>query len=151
MIANRPRGPGGPRVRRDGRDVNMVGESSGHRETSPSAGIKGKVSHGRNVGDGNGKARAGNGSGDSKGAVERAEVLGRLDRAQAKALSDLLSRTSVLGFESTRLISVMVSNIALEDSATKRMELALQLREYLEGDGLAKDLVPALTGAFALN
>jgi hypothetical protein len=103
------------------------------------------------VGDGNGKTRAGNGSGDPKSIVERAGALGRLDSAQTKALSDLLSRTSVLGFESRRLISVMVNNIALEDSTTKRTELALQLREYLEGDGLAKDLVPALTGAFALN
>ncbi len=103
------------------------------------------------MGDGNGKARAENGSGDLKGIVKRAEALGRLDSAQTKALTDLLSRTSVLGFESRRLISVMVSNIALEGSAAKRTELALQLREYLEGDGLVKDLVPALTGAFALN
>jgi len=129
----------------------MVGESSGHREASPSTGIEGKASHGLDVGDGNGKARAGNGSGDPKGTVKRAEKLGRLDSAQTKALTDLLSRTGVLGFESRRLISVMVNNIALEDSAAKRTELALQLREYLEGDGLAKDLVPALAGAFALN
>jgi hypothetical protein len=129
----------------------MVGESSGHREASPSKGIEGKASHGRNVGDGNGKTRAGNGSGDPKSTVERAGALGRLNSAQTKALSDLLSRTSVLGFESRRLISVMVSNIALEDSTTKRTELALQLREYLEGDGLAKDLVPVLSGAFKLK
>ena len=83
--------------------------------------------------------------------VKRAAELGRLDGAQTKALSDLLSRTSLLGFESRRLINVMVNNIALEESKDKRIELVIQLREYLEGDGLAKDLVPALSGAFALK
>lgn len=129
----------------------MVGDSSGHGETSPSTGIEGKGSHRKDVGNGEGKARAGNGAGDPRETVRKAAELGRLDCAQKKALSDLLSRTSLLGFESRRLICVMVSNIALEDSGKKRLELVLHLREYLEGDGLAKDLVPAMSGAFALN
>jgi len=127
----------------------MVGDSSGHRENSPSPGIDGRGSHKRSNGDA--RARAVGCAGDPRMTVKRAAELGRLDGAQTKALSDLLSRTSLLGFESRRLINVMVNNIALEESKDKRIELVIQLREYLEGDGLAKDLVPALSGAFALK
>lgn len=75
--------------------------------------------------------------------------MGRLNEAQEQALTDLLSRMGLLDFESRRIISVMVNNIALEESMEKRHELALQLGEYLEGDGLAKDLATALSGAFS--
>jgi hypothetical protein len=57
----------------------------------------------------------------------------------------------VLGFENRRMISVMITNIALEGPTDKRTGLVLKLREYLEGDGLAKDLVPVISGAFALK
>ncbi|MEW5748796.1 MAG: hypothetical protein AB1793_08465 [Candidatus Thermoplasmatota archaeon] len=80
--------------------------------------------------------------------MRRAADAGRLNAVQGQALDDLLSRVGILDFESRRIISVMVNNIALEESAEKRRELALQLKEYLEGDGLAKDLAPALSGAF---
>ncbi len=149
-MATRPRGLDGPLVRWDGRGVNMVGESNGHREATPSDGNGGgQQRHG-----GKGEAarpRPANGPGDPRTALLRASECGRLDCTQARALSDLLSRTSVLGFESKRLISVMVTNIALEDSREKRVELAVQLREYLEGDGLAKDLVPSICCAFKLT
>lgn len=125
----------------------MVGDSSGHREHSPSKGIHRKASTGDLTSRGNGD----NGAQDSRNAVTRATELGRLDSSQAEALSDLLSRVGLLGFESRRIISVMVANIALEGPTSKRKELVLQLREYLEGDGLARDLVPVLCGAFALD
>lgn len=129
----------------------MVGDSSGHREDSPSRGIHGKVSRRRTAGGGNGDAGAGGGVDDPRNAVMKAAELGRLDPAQAKALLELTSRMGVLGFETSRTISNMVTGIALEDSTGKRTRLALKLKEYLEGDGLAKDLVPVISGAFALG
>lgn len=129
----------------------MVGDSSGHREDSPSPGIDGRVPFRRKVGGCGTAASAGGGAGDPRVTIERAGKLGRLDPAQVKALSDLVSRTSLLGFESRRIVRVMVTNIALEEALDKRTELVVQLTEYLEGDGLAKDLVPAISRAFALR
>lgn len=113
--------------------------------------MDGKVSRRKDAGGGDQRNSAGGGSSDPKDIVMKAAGLGRLDDAQAKALSELLSRLGVLGFDSRRIISVMVTNIALEDSMDKRTEMVLHLREYLEGDGLAKDLVPVLSGAFKLK
>ncbi len=64
-------------------------------------------------------------------------------------MEDLLSRMGLLDFESRRIISVIVNNIALEESADKRGDLAAQLQEYLEGDGLAKDVAAELSNAFS--
>ncbi len=113
----------------------MVGDSNGHGEVPPSTGIGGRDPRKRVAGD-------------LRDTVKMAAERGRLNTAQEQALADLLSRMGLLDFESRRIISVMVSNIALEDSEAKRCELALQLEEYLEGDGLAKDLAPRLSGAF---
>lgn len=124
----------------------MVGDSSGHGEAPPSTGIGGRGPRRRSVSDAS--DRAGGGAGDPRDNVRRAADAGRLNAVQGQALDDLLSRVGILDFESRRIISVIVNNIALEESADKRRELALQLKEYLEGDGLAKDLAPALSGAF---
>lgn len=126
----------------------MVGDSSGHGEAPPSTGIGGRGPRRRSAGDASDGARTGGGAGDPRDNVRRAADSGRLSAVQGQALEDLLSRMGILDFESRRIISVIVNNIALEDSADKRRELALQLKEYLEGDGLARDLAPALSGAF---
>ncbi len=122
----------------------MVGDSSGHGEDSPSRDNNGKVSR---------KRASGNGapSGDPRDVVMRAAERGRLDSAQAKALLDLTSRMGVLGFENSRVVSDLVIDIAYEDSTRERAKLVRKLREYLESDGLAKDLVPVLSGAFKLE
>ena len=54
-----------------------------------------------------------------------------------------------MGFESRKVISVLVSNIAMERTLDKKRELVQQLRDYLGDDELAKDIVPSLSVAFA--
>ncbi|MGD9962341.1 MAG: hypothetical protein AB7S97_00350 [Thermoplasmata archaeon] len=81
----------------------------------------------------------------------KAAELGRLDPAQTDVLLHLASRVGLLGFENDKVVSAMVTEIALEVSAGKRMKLARKLRRQLEGDGLLKDLVPVLCGAFSLD
>jgi hypothetical protein len=128
----------------------MVGDSSGHREGSLSKGTSEKPSHAKDL-NGDGHTSAKTPAHNTRDVVMRAVAQGKLDKAQGKALSDLLSRMGVLGFENRRMISVMITNIALEGPTDKRTGLVLKLREYLEGDGLAKDLVPVISGAFALK
>ena len=128
----------------------MEGESKGHTESPGPAGDGGGPA-GRRVSDDGTRAVSGAvGTNDPREAVQKASEKGMLDAAQAKALMGLVSRLSIMGFESRRIISVMVNNIASERSGEKRRELALHLKEYLEGDGLAKDLVPPLSESFSL-
>lgn len=129
----------------------MVGDSSGHREDSPSKCILRRIPCKRKAKDGSMDAGPGDIERDPREAVTEAAEKGRLDPTQAKALLDLTSRMGVLGFEIGHIISTLVTEIALEDSASKRTKLAMKLKGHLEGDGLAKDLVPVLSGAFALG
>lgn len=126
----------------------MVGDSSGRGEPLPSVGIEGRGSRKRSASGGNNSTHVGDGAADPRDNVRRAFDTGLLNAAQSQTLQDLLSRMSILDFESRRIISVIVSNIALEESVGKRRELAVQLQEYLEEDGLAKDLAVALNRAF---
>ena len=129
----------------------MVGDSSGHREDSPSKCILRRIPCRRKAKDGSRDAGSEDIERDPREAVTEAAEKGRLDPTQAKALLDLTSRMGVLGFEIGRVICTLVTEIALEDSASKRTKLAMKLKEHLEGDGLAKDLVPVLSGAFSLG
>lgn len=129
----------------------MEGESKGHTEGSLSTGTFGKVDGRNATANGAKEVSSAVGTNHLREAVERAARNGLLDAAQAEVLTDLVSRLALLGFEAGRIISVMVSNIASEKSGEKRRELALQLTEYLEGDGLAKDLVPPLSESFSLS
>jgi hypothetical protein len=125
----------------------MVGDSSGHGEAPIPSGIEGRGPKRRSASSESGPAING-GTGDPRENVRRAADAGRIGAAQERALENLLSRMGLLDFESRRIISVMVSNIALEESADKRRDLAVQLQEYLEGDGLAKDVAAELSEAF---
>jgi hypothetical protein len=127
----------------------MVGDSSGHGEAPIPSGIEGRGPKRRSASSANDSARNGGGAGDPRENVRRAADSGRISAAQGKALEDLLSRMGLLDFESRRIISVIVNNIALEESADKRGDLAAQLQEYLEGDGLAKDVAAELSNAFS--
>ena len=117
----------------------MVRGTSGHREDSLSR-------------DGNGRApRKEDPRDDPRDAVMKAAERGRLDDAQAKALLDLTSRMGVLGFENGRVVAAFVIDIASEVSPGHRTKLVHRLRDFLENDGLAKDLAPEIIGAFGLD
>jgi len=100
---------------------------------------------------GGGTAGTGGCEHDPRDAVMEAADLGRLNEAQAKALLDLASRSSLLGFEGSRTVTVIVTEIAREVSQDKRARLALELKDRLQGDGLVKDLVTDLSEAFDLG
>jgi hypothetical protein len=130
--------------------MNMVGDTNQQSHDSTSDGTR-RVARKRVLDKGGKPGPTAIVTGSPRETVARAMSTGLLDSAQARALEDLLSRTNLLGFESRKVISVLVNNIALEKTEQRRRELVLQLREYLEGDGLAKDLTLSLSAAFAIR
>lgn len=127
----------------------MEGDSEGHTEGIPSADMCGRSGGRRLAGDRAKRASKASGAKDPRDAIAKGVGDGLLNASQAKALADLVSRMAVLGFEAGRVISDMVHGIASERSEQRRKELVLRLTEYLEGDGLARDLIPPISESFS--
>ena len=69
---------------------------------------------------------------------------------QCDTLSSLCSRMSVLGFDTRKSLSALVSNIAIEKDPVRRKQIAFELCEHLMGDGLTKDMMKSVSTAFEL-
>ncbi|MBE0518912.1 MAG: hypothetical protein IH630_06800 [Thermoplasmata archaeon] len=82
--------------------------------------------------------------------VTTAAKEGRLSDVQFDALSDLCSRMSLLGFDTRRSLSTLVSNIATEEDPLRRRQLAFELHGHLMSDGLTKDMIRPFSTAFEL-
>jgi hypothetical protein len=128
----------------------MVGDSSGQREGSRST-RKTRVARKRILNADGEPVSKGTVTSSPEEIVAIAVSDGRLDQVQAEVLENLLSRTHLLGFENRKIISVLVNNIALEKAQERRKDLVQQLRDFLDSDELAKDLVPSLSAAFAIR